>query len=194
MNSNFKNCKVCGKEMPKNSEICLECGAQNKKPIYTRTWFIVVCVLVGISVIVNISENIAKSNIPKQSVITAPQQPAPQQPTPKQEKAPITYEDATVDDMVKMLKENPLKAKHTYSNKHLKLKGRLYKTDINGKYIKLVPIAKDRSWDRVKCYLENKDQINQVMDINVNDVVELTGKVTDVNETFGYSMQIHSII
>ena len=180
MNSNFKNCKVCGKEMPKNAEICLECGAKNKKPIYTRVWFIVVCVLVALAVI---------------GAITNSNKPAtPGQSATQEEKAPITYEDATVDDMMKLLKENALNAKTKYDNKHLKLKGRFYETDSDGKYITLVEINKEWAVIGVKCYIKNEDQLNQLTKIKSNDIVELTGKITDVNGTFGYSLDIDSII
>lgn len=39
-------CKVCGADMASNAKACPQCGAKNKKPIYKRWWFWVICVLV----------------------------------------------------------------------------------------------------------------------------------------------------
>ena len=42
-------CKVCGAEIAKSAKACPHCGAANKKPVYRRPWFVVLCVLLALS-------------------------------------------------------------------------------------------------------------------------------------------------
>lgn len=39
-------CKTCGKQIAKSAAVCPYCGAKQKKPIYKRAWFILLCVLI----------------------------------------------------------------------------------------------------------------------------------------------------
>ena len=41
-------CKTCGADIAANAKACPQCGAKNKKPIYTKWWFYVLIVLVVI--------------------------------------------------------------------------------------------------------------------------------------------------
>lgn len=41
--SNLKECNICGKGKAKNSNTCVRCGA--KKPVYKRSWFIVLSII-----------------------------------------------------------------------------------------------------------------------------------------------------
>ena len=49
---NMKFCSVCGAEIAKNAKVCPHCGAKNKKPLYKRVWFILLCVVFAIIVAV----------------------------------------------------------------------------------------------------------------------------------------------
>ena len=50
-NKNMIPCKTCGKMIAKNAKKCPHCGAKNKKPIYKRVWFIILCIIVLIGII-----------------------------------------------------------------------------------------------------------------------------------------------
>ena len=45
MASKLMNGKTCGKEMANNVKACPGCGAKIKKPLFLRSWFIVLCVI-----------------------------------------------------------------------------------------------------------------------------------------------------
>lgn len=49
--SNMTVCKHCGAEIAKNAKKCPHCGGKNKKPIYKRVWFIILCILAAIVII-----------------------------------------------------------------------------------------------------------------------------------------------
>ena len=51
-NKKMKLCKTCGATIAKSAKRCPVCGAKNKKPIYKRVWFWLICIIVLI-VIVN---------------------------------------------------------------------------------------------------------------------------------------------
>lgn len=44
-------CKQCGAQIAKNAKKCPHCGGINKKPIYKRVWFIILCAVVLIGII-----------------------------------------------------------------------------------------------------------------------------------------------
>lgn len=50
-NKKLTECKACGSEIAKGGKVvCPKCGKVNKKPIYLRTWFIVVGVIILLSI------------------------------------------------------------------------------------------------------------------------------------------------
>ena len=50
-------CKTCSSEIASSAKTCPGCGAKNKKPIYKRTWFIAIVLLVTIGVISGMGED-----------------------------------------------------------------------------------------------------------------------------------------
>lgn len=57
LNKKMKLCKTCGAQIAKNAKRCPACGAKNKKPIFKRVWFLLLCLIVLI-VIGNLISNI----------------------------------------------------------------------------------------------------------------------------------------
>ena len=49
--SNMTICKHCGAEIAKSAKKCPHCGGKNKKPIYKRVWFIILCIIVVFGII-----------------------------------------------------------------------------------------------------------------------------------------------
>ena len=39
MNNQMGVCKACGHEIAKSAKVCPQCGAKNKKPVFTKWWF-----------------------------------------------------------------------------------------------------------------------------------------------------------
>ena len=50
-NRNMVPCRVCGNMIAKSAKKCPHCGAKNKKPIYKRLWFIILCIIVLLGII-----------------------------------------------------------------------------------------------------------------------------------------------
>ena len=45
----------------------------------------------------------------------------------------------------------------------------------------------------VQCYIKNDDQKTAIMDMSIGDTVIVKGKITDVGEVMGYSLDIDEI-
>lgn len=49
--SKMIKCKTCGMNIAKSAKSCPSCGAKNKKPFYTRWWFVIIAVFVIIGAV-----------------------------------------------------------------------------------------------------------------------------------------------
>ena len=65
--------------------------------------------------------------------------------------------------------------------------------DSSGQYISIYADG-DFEIIGVTCYIKNNDQKQKVMDMSIGDTVTLKGKITDVGEVFGYSLNIDEIV
>lgn len=43
-------CRNCNAPIAKNAKICPSCGAKNKKPFYTKAWFIILLVIIALGI------------------------------------------------------------------------------------------------------------------------------------------------
>ena len=59
--SKLKQCKSCGAEIAKSAKNCPQCGAKNKKPVYKRVWFILLCIIAVFIIIGALSGNDEKA-------------------------------------------------------------------------------------------------------------------------------------
>ncbi len=50
MAQELKKCAVCGADMATGAKSCPQCGAQNKKPIYKKGWFIAIVIVVLLAI------------------------------------------------------------------------------------------------------------------------------------------------
>lgn len=192
MKSKLMECKSCGKEIATNAKSCPSCGAKNKKPFYKRVWFIVLCVFIVVGAIGSMGDS--EDSTSGQASTEQAQQQGTQEQTPEVSDEPvITYEEVSVDDLMETLDGNALKAENTYNEKHLKITGRLGTIDSDGKYISLLPVNDEWAFLGVQCYIENEEQLNQVMEMSTDDIVVLSGQISKVGEIMGYSLDIHTI-
>lgn len=51
MNKKMIKCKACGNDIASSAETCPSCGAKNKKPFYTRWWFILIAIIIVLGAI-----------------------------------------------------------------------------------------------------------------------------------------------
>lgn len=105
----------------------------------------------------------------------------------------VVYEDIEVSKLVDVLESNALKAKETYSDMDVKITGRLSNVDASGKYISLAPLDEEFCLTNIQCFINDDDVKSRVMDMNVGDTITLKGKITDVGELLGYSLDIATI-
>lgn len=96
--------------------------------------------------------------------------------------------------MKKDLKDNALKASETYKNKYIEITRNIGNIDSSGKYISLDGPEEDFDLTSILYYIKNDDQKKVVADTTKGQSVTVKGKVTDVGEIMGYSIDINEII
>ena len=179
MSNKVVKCKNCGEEISNKAVVCPKCGVKNKKPFYKRVWFILLAIIVVIAVISSAGGDTEKAPV--------------SQNVESNTNAEIVYEEYTVAQMVKDLESNALKAENTYNDKYVKISGKLSNIDSDGSYISLSPANNEFTLYSVQCFVKNDEQLNKVMEMSIGDNVVLAGKITNVGELLGYSLDIDNI-
>ena len=190
-NNKMTTCRTCGKEMAKAAKVCPNCGAKNKKPFFTKPWFIAIVVIFIIGAIssggksgsTNTNKVANKANSDASEV----------KDTVAESTAPtVEYTSYTVDDLMAQLEGNALKASNDHKGENVRITGKLGVIDSSGKYITLYPDT-DFAIIGVQCYIKNDDTKAKVAELSKDSLVTLTGKITDVGEILGYSLNIDNI-
>ena len=192
MAQKLKHCAACGAEIAKSAKTCPSCGAKNKKPIYLRPWFILLAVILILGAIGSSGssdEDGDTSPSPNSSMQASVSSGIQAQPEPE-----VVYSPYSVDQMMDDLDSNALKAAKTYDDQYVEISGELEVIDSSGDYISLRPNDNSYHFANVTCYIKSEDQLTQIMEMNIGDPVTLRGKITDVGEVLGYSMNIDSIV
>jgi hypothetical protein len=109
--------------------------------------------------------------------------------TAEENKEPMVV---TVDELMKTLDENALKASKTYKDQYVKVKGKLSNIDSSGNYFSLEPLSEQYTILNVQCYIE-EEHLDTVMDFSAEQEVTVIGTITDVGEVMGYSLNVESI-
>lgn len=173
MENETKVCKHCKTEIPKKAKVCPNC---RKKQGGILKWIVIVIIAIAII------GAIAGGGDDKSSTSSN---------NKKDEN--IEYVACTVSEMMETLDENALKAETTYQDKYVEVTGRLATIDSDGKYISLLPTDNDWAIIGVHCDIETDEQKAQVAEMTVGDTVTVQGKITDIGEILGYTLEIHSI-
>lgn len=180
MSQKMISCKTCGKEIAASAKNCPECGAKNKKPIYKKWWVWAIVAIVFISAISS-----GGGGDKETSATTAS--------STVKEEVVIEYTDCHVNDLMADLNANALKAKETYNEQNVSVTGRLSNIDSSGKYINILPTDDAWAFTGVQCYIKNDEQRAAIMEMSIDDIIVVKGKITDVGEFLGYSMTIDSL-
>ena len=203
-NNKMTTCRTCGKEMAKAAKVCPNCGAKNKKPFFTKPWFIAIVVVFIIGAIAsggksgstntNKVANKANSDASEVKDTVAESTDASEvKDTVAESTAPtVEYTSYTVDDLMAQLEGNALKASNDHKGENVRITGKLGVIDSSGKYITLYPDT-DFAIIGVQCYIKNDDTKAKVAELSKDSLVTLTGKITDVGEILGYSLNIDNI-
>lgn len=190
--SKMVTCKHCGAEIAASAKTCPQCGGKNKKPIYKRPWFIAV---IAIIVLGAIGGSLGGETADKPGKTDAPVSQSENINTtqPESETPEITYTAYSVSELMDDLNGNALKAAEKYKDQYVELTGRLNVIDSSGMYISIVSTQDEFAILGVHCYLKSEDQKTAVMDMAVGDTLVVKGKITDVGEILGYSLDIDSV-
>lgn len=190
-NNKMTTCKTCGKEMARSAKVCPSCGAKNKKPFFTRPWFIAIVALIIIGAIASGGKS-ESGNTTTVADKTNSNNSEVKDNTAESTTIAIEYVDYTVDDLMAQLEENALKASNDHKGENVRITGKLNNIDSSGKYISLVPNT-DFAIIGVQCYIKNDETKAKVAELSKDSLVTLTGKITDVGEVLGYSLNIDNI-
>ena len=190
-NNKMTTCKTCGKEMAKSAKVCPSCGAKNKKPFFTRPWFIAIVALIIIGAIASSGKS-KSGNTTAVADKTNSNNSEVKDTTAESTTIAIEYADYTVDDLMAQLEDNALKASNDHKGENVRITGKLNNIDSSGKYISLVPNT-DFAIIGVQCYIKNDETKTKVAELSKDSLVTLTGKITDVGEVLGYSLNIDNI-
>lgn len=190
--SKMVTCKHCGAEIAASAKTCPQCGGKNKKPIYKRPWFIAV---IAIIVLGAIGGSLGGETADKPGKTDAPVSQSENINTtqPESETPEITYTAYSVSELMDDLNGNALKAAEKYKDQYVELTGRLNVIDSSGMYISIVSTQDEFAILGVQCYLKSEEQKTAVMDMAVGDTLVVKGKITDVGEILGYSLDIDSV-
>lgn len=190
-NNKMTTCRTCGKEMAKAAKVCPNCGAKNKKPFFTKPWFIAIVVIFIIGAIA--SGGKSGSTNTNKVANKANSDASEVKDTVAESTAPtVEYTSYTVDDLMAQLEGNALKASNDHKGENVRITGKLGVIDSSGKYITLYPDT-DFAIIGVQCYIKNDDTKAKVAELSKDSLVTLTGKITDVGEILGYSLNIDNI-
>ena len=177
-NEKLKTCDYCGKEIAKNVYVCPHCGGKMKKPIYKRTWFIVLAVLIVLSFIGSFGNDKGKESNSKGATVTQKAEPA------------ITYTKVNIDQLEEELKQNAARAQQNYKGKYIEFSGRLGVIDANGKYF---AVDGNGFMSSFHCSIENDKQKHTIINKNKGDGITVRGKVSDVSEILGFRIKTADI-
>ena len=190
-NNKMTTCRTCGKEMAKAAKVCPNCGAKNKKPFFTKPWFIAIVVIFIIGAIA--SGGKSGSTNTNKVANKANSDASEVKDTVAESTAPtVEYTSYTVDDLMAQLEGNALKSSNDHKGENVRITGKLGVIDSSGKYITLYPDT-DFAIIGVQCYIKNDDTKAKVAELSKDSLVTLTGKITDVGEILGYSLNIDNI-
>jgi len=176
---------------------------KQKKPFYKKWWFWVVVILVmgaiGSAIDEEDGTETAKQTEETQEATKETKETKetekPTEPETEEETEPeITYTKYQVSEMMEDLKSNALKADDKYNKEYVEITGELSVIDSGGKYISLTPSGETFAIIGVQCYIKNDTQKSQVMEMTVGDTITLKGKIKNVGEVLGYSLDIDEIV
>jgi predicted nucleic acid-binding Zn ribbon protein len=180
-------CTSCGATISKGGKItCPNCGKVNKKPVYKRTWFIILFVIIALAAVGNLiggdDDSVADSAQPNTEDVVSNSVEATKPD-------PIII---TVDDLVDALDENALNASNTYKKAYVQMTGKLSNIDSSGDYFSLAPLNDPYSFSTIFCSI-GKEHLDQVSNFKKDQEVTVIGTITDVGEVMGYYLEVETI-
>ena len=105
----------------------------------------------------------------------------------------VTYEKVTAKQLVSDLEGNAMKAANTYKGKDYEITGVLGNIDAQGDYITIEPSSDSLTITGVQAFIKSDEQKKVVAELSKGDKITVKGKIKDVGEVLGYSVDIDEI-
>lgn len=110
-----------------------------------------------------------------------------------QETSP-NYAEADIDILLNDVKSNAAKANKNYKGKYVKIVGGVVRNiESNARYINVEGSNPYEILINVQCYPKNNSVKDAIMNLSKGQQVTVYGKITDVGEIMGYSLDLEKI-
>lgn len=182
-NGQTKQCKYCKQEIDAKAKICPHCR-KKQTPSGCLIAIIAVVVIVVLAIAGSTMSGGEKTNT------GASTNGANSTNTTQQE---ITYTAYSVSELMDDLNTNAMNASDKYKDQYVELTGKLNVIDSSGKYISIIPTDDEYAIIGVTCYFQSEDQKNAVKSAAIGDTLVVKGKITDVGEVLGYTLNIDEV-
>lgn len=185
------HCSECGAEIASGAKVCPSCGRKVKAPIYKKWWFWGIVVIIVIAAFAGSGGDGEPADKPSDDGNTKVEATSPVQPAEPE----VEYTAYDVTELFDALNNNALKAEKTYNGQYVEITGHLGTIDSSGNYICIG--ADENNYDylfqSIHCNVKSDEQLDKIMELNSNDVITVKGKIVDVGEAIGYTLDIDSI-
>lgn len=171
--SKLTTCKSCKKEISKGVKSCPNCGKDN------RSFFARHKIITGIATLLVLGIISAASSGGSDATTNADD---------KKVEATTSYASVTMDELTKVLSDNPLKASSQYKDAYLELTGKVSNIDAQGSYFSLKD-SSDFSLIGTQIFID-KEFLSQVSELSIDQDVTVKVKIKDVGEVLGYSADL----
>lgn len=189
-NKNMTVCKACGAQIAKGAKACPACGAKNKKPIFKRVWFWAIIVVVLLGIVIGTSGGDSDNGTAEKPKTSASAKgDSPSAATVKE------YTQVGIDALLSDLKENAYNAKQTWDDQYVEITGGYVATiDASGAYFS-IESKNDAYWlDTIRVDIPYDIRDSVMSQIGSDKSVTIKGKIADVGEVIGYSVDAQEVI
>ncbi len=181
-----KICKYCKSEIPADAKICPNC---RKKQGGIAKW-----IIIGVVVLIIIVAAAGSGDDKDSSKKSADSSSSTSvESTTKSEEKTVEYEAITVEQLMNDLDANAMSASDTYKGNYYAVTGKLSNIDAQGSYIDIVDPNDEWAILGVQCYIKSDEVRDVVKTLSKDSTITVKGKITDVGEVMGYSLNIDSI-
>lgn len=183
-----KLCKHCQSEIPKKAKVCPNCRKKVKGGILK--WIIIVIVVIAV-IAAAAGRNDKTSDTKTQTGSSESSDTKTETSSSEDDK--IEYEKYDVKTLMDDLDKNALKAADKYKDQYVELTGVLGTIDSSGSYVCIDSDEENFYIINVQCHIQNDEQLEAIKELESGEAIVVKGKITDVGEALGYSLDLESI-
>ncbi len=191
-----KKCKYCMSDIPKAAKVCPQCR-KKQGPGVLKIVLMAFGALIVLSIIGSLfSSGSSDSDKTAATAIETNSSSADNTNSKTTEKAAAPapeYISYNVSELNSDLEANALSASDKYKDQYVELTGQLSNIDSSGQYISIKDPTDEWDFIGIQCYIKNDDQLNVVKSLSTDDMVIVKGKIKEVGEVLGYSLDIDEI-